>query len=324
MIKINSDWKFEEYFPKISAYTTTWNCIDGSYRFDKAIKSFAWADEVIVVDGGSTDGTREKLSELQKELGDHIKVYDMPIDLDDPGCDGQQKALARAMCMNPFLIQFDADEYCMGDSVLWKSLVKDMPDNVDIYSLPVYEPLGNSKSLRTSSSFNIWKWRISRNKPEITHGIPKQDRLEVDGKVYSKGNSDGCFPVHIASYDMISHCFPKNWFTSELYQLRDSDLDAYKNKLEDIFEFMPFVYHAGHVDLKSKIKLYLKTWHKFWCHLFNKDPEDPVNNKYFPGIAISDVTEDMIKEKVEEITNSEKTIEVDAALRKYVKSLAPE
>ena len=209
MIKINKDWKFEEIYPTISAYTTTYNCVDGKYPFEEAIRSFSWADEVVVVDGGSSDETRARLQKLC-DVYNNIKVYDIPIDLSDPGCDGAQKALARAMCMYEFCLQFDADEVCGNTDdfdTRFKKLAKEMPPNVDMVSLPIFEFWGDPKDWNLRTDRHIWKWRLSRNKPEITHSIPNYDRMEIDGKIYSKGGSDGCFPVNITNYEMISNYF---------------------------------------------------------------------------------------------------------------------
>lgn len=307
MITLKPDWKFKETFPKISAYTTLYNGIKGTYPFELAVRSFAWVDELVVVDGGSDDGTREKLEELKKDLS-NLRVYDIPIDWECPGKDGQQKAMARAMCSSEYLIQFDCDELCCGEPVLWKRMAKHMSEEVDILQLFVAEPFGSLDNVRLNKEHNPLKWRIYRNKAEITHGIPAQDRVEVDGKVYSKGGSDGCFPIHIVTNQLYpSYASTKKLMTAkDLVTLKGDDVsvDYYKETVNEIMETQPYVLHLGHVDLKSKINLYLNNWHKWWCHLYNKDVEDPENNLYFPGVKISDVTDQMIEEKVIELKSS--------------------
>ena len=54
--------------PKISGYTTTRNCISQKYPYEEAIQSMLdFSDEVVVVDGGSDDGTWERLESWSKE-----------------------------------------------------------------------------------------------------------------------------------------------------------------------------------------------------------------------------------------------------------------
>ena len=315
MIKI-VEHKFEEVFPSISAYTTTYNCISGGYPYKEAIRSFAWTDELIVLDGGSDDGTRAELDKLKEEIGDKMQIVDMSIDWDDPGKDGAQKAMARAMCSSEFCLQFDADEICCGDITSWRRLAKRFPKDQIMAALPVYEPLGDKHSIRLGKSFNIWKWRLSVNSPEISHSIPDYDRMEVDGKIYSKGGSDGCFPVNIVNNKMVQSFFPGDWFSNDLYRFRDENINEYKNRLEKIFASTPFVYHVGHVDLENKIELYLKSWHQWWCHLYNKDANDPKNNLYFPGVLPKDVSKEMIGQKIKEMIESEGSIRIDSAVEK--------
>ena len=54
--------------PKISGYTTTYNCISQKYPYEQSINSMlGFCEEVIVMDGGSTDGTFEKLLDMAEE-----------------------------------------------------------------------------------------------------------------------------------------------------------------------------------------------------------------------------------------------------------------
>lgn len=299
-MKINKNWKFEEKFPTVSAYWTTFDCLKWGYPIEESVKSFAWADELIVVDGGSTDGTLDLLNSLRESLGEKLQVYQMDIDWSDPGKDGAQKALARSMTTCEFTIQVDADEICGNKEIVWRRKMKSMPKGVDIMNLFVFEPFGSSFDLRMNKSHNPLKWRLYRNNPAITHGIPKQDKLVVDGKVYSKGMTDGCFPVNVVTEDL----YPAYTETklAELSKAKDSgDASKYSDFVMSVIDSEPFVIHVGHVDLHSKINNYLNNWHKWWCHLYNKDPGDPQNNVYFPGIKVEDVSKEMIIKKVSQL-----------------------
>ena len=241
------------------------------------------------------------LEEIRKSLPDKLKVYDMAIDMADPGKDGAQKALARAMAMYEFCLPFDADEICGKDcGPKFQKLAKDMPASIDMVSLPVFEFWGPSEDWNLRTDRHLWKWRLSRNKPEITHGIPKGDQVEVDGKVYSKGGSDGCFPVHISTNEMIPNTFPTSWFDSKLEEMRKSDLEGYKAKLKEVFETLPYVKHYSWTDIPHKLKMLQGPWNEMWCHLYNKDPESAESNDYF-DVPWADVTSKMIDEKAKEL-----------------------
>lgn len=299
-MKINKNWKFEEKFPSVSVYWTAFDCIKWGYPIIESIKSFAWADELIVVDGGSTDGTLDELNHLKEQIGDKLQIYQFEIDWTDPGKDGAQKALARSMTTCEFTIQVDADEICGNTELVWRKKMKSMPKDADIMNLFVYEPFGIMCNLRMNKSHNPLKWRIYRNNPAITHGIPKQDRLIIDGKTYSKGMTDGCFPMNIVTDELCPS------YTEEiLYKIvktKDSGKkEEYSNIVASVMKNEPYVRHLGHLNLKEKIKNYLGNWHKWWCHLYNKDPNDPQNNLYFPGVRIEDVTNQMIDEKIEQL-----------------------
>lgn len=66
----------------------------------RAIKSAQWADEVLVVDSGSTDGTVE----LARSLGARVVHHDWP------GY-GQQKNFAQSQATHDWILNIDGDEY---------------------------------------------------------------------------------------------------------------------------------------------------------------------------------------------------------------------
>lgn len=321
-IKFNPSWKFREIFPTISAYVTSYNCVSGGYPIEKAIRSFAWTEQLIVVDGGSTDGTKELLERLQKEIP-HLEIYDIPIDWENPGKDGNQKAMARAMCTSEFCIQFDADEICLGNPIKWKKIAKDMMDGVDIVDLMVLEPFGSPSSLRLNKEHNPIKWRIYRNCPEITHGIPKHDRFERDGKIYSKGGSDGCDPIHVVT-EMPYPSQPHETARRARALFNQGDPSEYKDFIcEKLKDGTPMVLHLGHVDLVQKISLYLNSWHEWWNHLYGHPPSDPNHNQYFPMTPIESCNQVMIDSKVRDLILGTPSIDVPELLELDVWEMMP-
>jgi len=302
-ISLNPNWKFKEIYPSVSAYTTTFNCLEGNYPFEQAIRSFGWCDEVVVADGGSTDGTKERLEELKKELP-NLVIYDIALS-ENPGKDGELKSMSRAMCMSDYLIQFDSDELCMGDVLKWKKLVKNFPDNQQLQEMLVLEPIGSLTNLRMNDGHNNLKWRLSKNATEITHGIPDYDRIEKDGKLWSSGKSDGCFPVHIVTNKLIPS-FAKNEEKTAAQLKSQHNVEEYKRHIQDLINNNhPMILHLGHVKLEKKLKLYLKSWHSWWNELYQK-----TENVYWPGVAIADVTQEMIDAKIKEIIDTTPSVHI--------------
>lgn len=295
-----------EYRPRISGYTTTYNCVSQGYPFEASIRSMLqFCDEVCVVDGGSTDGTWERL----KDLGDRVKIKQVKIDWDHPRfayrSDGMQKAAARRMCTGDFCWQMDSDEIVHEDDApKVVDLCTKMPGNVDIISLPVIEYWGGPDKVRCD--IQPWKWRLSRNKPNITHGIPREmRRTDSNGDTYALEGTDGCDMIDAETGERLNHITFHNMNTERMRQAAVGGnveaLKAYEQWFNSAVQNLPGVHHYSWYDMPRKIKNYRSYWSKFWCSLYNKQYEDTADNNMFFDLSWSQVTDEMIEARAQEI-----------------------
>jgi glycosyltransferase involved in cell wall biosynthesis len=286
------------YNPPISGYTTTKDCIDQDYPFEASIRSMlGFCDEVVVVDGGSSDGTWEKLQELSSE-NDKLVIHQQARDWSDKRFavfDGAQKALARSMCTKKFCWQQDSDEIVHeSDYEKITSLVRNFPANVELIALPVIEYWGGPEKVRMD--INPWKWRLSKNLPHITHGIPaKLRKFDDDGNLYSSPGSDGCDYIRSDSFEPIQFA---NFITDDVNQariqgLKNDDIKVqYENWLNQVLSQLPSVQHYSWFNIKRKIRTYRDYWSQHWQSLYDIIQEDTSENNMFFDKAWSEVTEE--------------------------------
>ena len=290
-----------DFSPTVSGYTTTRNCISQKYPFESSIKSMlGFSDEVVVVDGGSDDGTWELLQEWSKKE-DRLKVYQVERDWNHPRhavYDGLQKGEARSRCTGEFLWQMDSDEIVHEDDYeKIKNMCKNFPTEVDLICLPVVEYWGGPEKVRLD--INPWKWRLSRNLPHITHGIPNALRkLDEEGHVYSSPGSDGCDYVHAETYELIPYA---NFITADVERARqvavsgnNEVLKQYEAWFNNAIDQLPGVHHYSWYDLPRKIKTYKNYWSKHWQSLYNISQEDTADNNMFFNKPWSEVTDEDI------------------------------
>jgi len=282
------DFDYQRIYGKISGYTTVYNCEKLGIPYIESVKSMlGFCDEVVVVDGCSDDGSYEKLQQLS-EQDPRLKVYQNTFDWSEPGVDGIQKAFARALCEHEFLWQQDADEVVHEDDYSKiKLITKRFPTNVDILHLPVVELWGGVSE--ATGRHHAWKWRMSRNNPEITHGIHASARLtdEKTGKIYAmNGMSDGCEPVNVMNNEMLKHT---GFYNDQLEAARRHIPEHYAGGMNEIFDRLPSVWHTSWMNLPNKIVQLKKggTWDKLWSLLYQKE-----SMERFPGVE----TEEQIKE----------------------------
>ncbi len=297
---------------KISGYTTTYNCIKGCYPFRESIASMlGFCDEVVVVDAGSSDGTIDVLLEMQR-LDSRIVVHVQERDWSSPRSavfDGQQKALARAICTGDFCWQQDSDEIVHeNDYHKVRDMVSAFPPNIDLVALPVIEYWGRTDKVRID--INPWKWRISRNVPYITHGIPRALRkFDERGNLYSAQGSDGCDYIRSDSFEAVGFA---NFMNNEAEAARRSALSGSSEALAQfqvwfngMINVLPSVHHYSWWNMGRKIKSYRGFWQQHWESLYDIKREDTAENNMFfdrPWSQVSDEDIDDLARQMQERT----------------------
>lgn len=280
---------------KISGYTTTRNCIELDYPFQKSIRSMLeFCDEVVIADSSdSDDGTIEALQELMDEFS-QVNVVHVDVDYTAPNFgvwDGKMKAIARDHCTGDYLWQFDVDEIAVdarksvvnggirGYLEMYVEKVFQKDPQKKLASFPVVEFWGSEGKVRVD--VNPWKWRFSVNDPNITHGIPKHLRRYKDGLLYAAHGTDGCDYITKDTGEVVP-C--SHFFTSPVEILRrtalngdEKSLALYEEWFNDAIDMMPSIHHYSWHSVESKIHKWKKYWNRFWNSLYNESRDEDWN-----------------------------------------------
>lgn len=310
----NPKFEYKRLYGTISGYTTTYNAMD--YPFEACIKSMlGFANEVVVVDGGSTDGTWEKL-EAMAQADSRIQLYQHEFDWSEPGMDGIQKARARAMCLSDFLWQMDADEIVHeNDYEKIRLMTKRFPKDVDILHLPVVELWGDEK--HATGRRHCWKWRMTRANLDITHGINADARVtnQETGKTYAKkGMSDGCEFVNAMTNKMMPHT---GFYNDQVELARVHNPERYAEGVNGVFQHIPSVWHTSWMDIPRKVQQLQPggVWDKMWSLLYNEKAQDR-----WPNVDFKD--EAQVKALIEKMT-AEGGEETDQIRYKFPLTMQP-
>ena len=265
--------------PRLSAYLYTFN-VD-HYPVEACVRScLGFADEVVVVDFGSWDRTREILDRLSRDP--KVKIYEARWDYEEPGMDGKAKAIARSHCEGEWAFQIDADEVV--PEKYW-SRIRDAVCFMEEKGLTVAD-IGTVNFFLDLNRVcyhpdaGLFKTRLSRQ-PLYTHGIPIElRRLNPKGRVYCGApTSDGTDLLTWTGERAVSEVS----FADPSYNRSASRLEAPDRVKRDLLKALEseraiYVYHYGNVDLWTKLWKATAYWMGHWEMLYGKEPLLPMEN----------------------------------------------
>lgn len=289
---------------KISAYTYCRNVVEMNYPVRECIASLLpVCDEIVILDASDKDdGTRALLKSIRSTAPDTIKIFEAKVPWAAPNhgvYDGQTKAAARELCTGDLLIQIDVDEI-LEEAYAEKleRLLKETNnlDKLDLLALPVVEYWGGHDKVR--ADINCWKWRISKNLPHITHGVPASLRKYKDGLLYASPGTDGCDYINAEDGGPIQFA---TFAPSQIDQLRvaamtnPGALKQYQEWFENRTAVLPTIYHFSWWCIGKKINNYKQFWNNFWPSLYGEEKPQGSNwNPFFGDTPIESFTPDEI------------------------------
>jgi len=150
--------------PKISAVIITKNEED---IIEKCLKSITWVDEIIIVDGYSTDTTIEI-----------CKNYTNKVFLSKERSFSKNKNLGISKAKNEWILSLDADEIVTNE--LKKEIIEKIKDDIDGYIFP-RKTMYFGKWLK--SAYPDYQLRLFKKSKGVFVNIPVHEFVDVRGTV---------------------------------------------------------------------------------------------------------------------------------------------
>jgi len=160
--------------PTISIAVIAKNEVD---RIGYLLKSVKFADEVVVVDSGSTDGTQD----LCRRMGARVIFHEWAGHV-------AQKQFALESVKNEWILSLDADEM-VSEALIQEilSAVKNADPNVSGFSMPrLSKYLG--RWIKHGGWYPDRKVRLVRRGRGVWKGFDPHDKLVIDGKIFRLEN----------------------------------------------------------------------------------------------------------------------------------------
>ena len=227
-----------------------------------------------------------------------LKILQHPWDLDNPTLFGDEKTWARQQCTGNWLIQLDADEiiqepYC--------GAIRDVikrNQSTELIDFPVINFYGDNEHTRIED--HCWKWRLSKNNPNIIHGVHAEARvfdaenMKITMNKSGQNASDGCEFIYADSLKIVPHkaAFPRSFAEVHYIIKQECNFEKYKEKyIEELLNLQKtsiVIYHYSWKDLNRKEKngeFWDNTYHgkKSCTHNTSKDIKSRIeeNNATF-------------------------------------------
>ncbi|MBI1872516.1 MAG: glycosyltransferase family 2 protein [Acidobacteria bacterium] len=154
--------------PKLSVTIIT---INEEHNLEDALQSVAWADEIVIVDSGSTDQTRE----IARRFTDHVLVREWP------GYSAQ-KNFAAGQARHDWILSLDADERVTNELAADIKRVMSGDPDARGYRMPrVSQYLGTW--LRSTDWYPDYQLRLYDRRHGRWNGRPVHESVAVDGPV---------------------------------------------------------------------------------------------------------------------------------------------
>ncbi len=254
-------------------------CLNEESHIVNCIRSASWVDEVVVLDSGSTDRTRE-LAEAEgaRVFNEEWRGF------------GPQKKRAVELCSNDWILSLDADE-CLSAplSKYLKDLVANQSEDMEAYEFSrISYYLG--RKISHGGWYPDWQLRFFNRKKANWSDATIHERVEAERKLRIPKDI-----LHFPFENIFSQIHTNNRYSnlqSEELQKKGKSFSRFKLITKPISKFIEtYIWKRGFMDglpgfiisVGASYSVFLK-WAKLW-ELGHKDIWDQQNKEMINSIS---------------------------------------